>query len=321
MGRHHAGTPRQALLLAAGLGTRLRPLTLARAKPAIPLAGEPMIRRIVRWLVSHDVTEIVVNLHHLPETIAAVTGDGTDVGAHVRYSWEQPRILGSAGGPRQALPLLGADTFWIVNGDTLTDLDLVAMADEHRRSDAMVTVALVPNRWPTRYGGIRVEDGRVVGFVPRGSREPSHHFIGVQLAQARAFEDVADGAAASSIGGIYDEWIRTAPGSIRAFSCEAAFWDIGTPADYWAASASWAAMGPAVPLAASRRPRISGSARVTASILWDDVEVGADASLTECIVTDGVSVPAGSAYRRAMLVRALHHGRADGLIVSPLDID
>ena len=74
-----------------------------------------------------------VNLHHLPATLTAVVGDGSDLGARVRYSWEQPRVLGSAGGPRQALRIIGADTFLIVNGDTLTDFDLAALADAHRR--------------------------------------------------------------------------------------------------------------------------------------------------------------------------------------------
>src|SRR5215210_2096536 len=93
---------RHALVLTAGLGTRLRPLTLVRAKPAIPLAGEPLVRRIVRRLVESGVTELMLNLHYRPETVAAVLGDGSDLGARVRYSWEQPRLLGSAGGPRLA---------------------------------------------------------------------------------------------------------------------------------------------------------------------------------------------------------------------------
>ena len=80
-----------ALVLTAGLGTRLRPLTDVRAKPAIPVAGEPMVRRIVAGWSSHGVDDLVLNLHHLPETIRRVVGDGSDLGARVRYSWEQPR--------------------------------------------------------------------------------------------------------------------------------------------------------------------------------------------------------------------------------------
>ena len=79
-------------------------------------------------------TETTVNLHYLPHTLTAVLGDGSDLGARVRYSWEQPVVLGSAGGPRQAADIVGADTFWLVNGDTLTDVDLSAMADAHEKS-------------------------------------------------------------------------------------------------------------------------------------------------------------------------------------------
>ena len=100
------------MVLAAGLGTRLRPLTEVRAKPALPVAGEPIIRRILRRLVAHGIVNVTVNLHHLPETVTAVVGDGGDLGARVRYSWEQPTILGSAGGPRQALDILGVETFF-----------------------------------------------------------------------------------------------------------------------------------------------------------------------------------------------------------------
>ena len=100
-----------ALVLTAGLGTRLRPLTDVRAKPAIPVAGEPLIRRIVRWLAAHGVTDLVLNLHHLPQTRhRGRSATAATCRSRVRYSWEQPRILGSAGGPRQALPISSAPT-------------------------------------------------------------------------------------------------------------------------------------------------------------------------------------------------------------------
>src|SRR5882757_4599514 len=151
-------TPR-ALVLTAGLGTRLSPLTNVRAKPAMPVAGEPLIRRIVTWLVQNGVTDLVLNLHHRPETLTAVLGDGHDLGARVRYSWEQPRILGSAGGPRLARAIVGAETFLIINGDTLTDLDLRPLCEAHEASGALVTLALVPNREFLRYGGVQLDAG------------------------------------------------------------------------------------------------------------------------------------------------------------------
>lgn len=229
----------QALVLSAGLGTRLRPLTDVCAKPALPIGGEPLIRRIVRWLASHDVRDVVVNLHYLPHTVTAVLGDGSDLSVRVRYSWEQPRILGSAGGPRQALDLIDDDSFIIANGDTLTDLDVRALVDAHRRSDALVTLALVANREPEKYGGaIMGDDGTVTGFAARGvAARGSFHFIGVQTARVEAFRQLPPGEPAQSIGGLYDALIRARPGSIRGFLSDAAFWDIGTPEDYASTSA------------------------------------------------------------------------------------
>jgi NDP-sugar pyrophosphorylase family protein len=232
----------QALVLAAGLGTRLRPLTEVCAKPALPVAGEPLIRHIVRWLAAHDVNDLVINLHYLPQTLTAVLGDGSDLSVHVRYSWEQPQILGSAGGPRLALDIIGSETFIIANGDTLTDLNVRTLIDIHRGSGALVTLALVPNREPEKYGGaIMKDDGTVTGFVPRGpAARNSYHFIGVQMAQAEAFRQLPLRQPAQSIGGLYDTLIASRPGSIRGFVSDAAFWDIGTPQDYASTSAEFA---------------------------------------------------------------------------------
>jgi NDP-sugar pyrophosphorylase family protein len=275
-----------ALVLAAGLGTRLRPLTLVRAKPAIPVAGEPIARRIIRWLNGHGVRDVVVNLHHLPQTLTAAIGDGSDLDARVRYSWEQPAVLGSAGGPRQALPILGADSFFLINGDTLTDVDLDAVAAAHHDTGALVTLALVPNTSFDRYGGVLLDgDGIVTGFVRRGpAARGSFHLIGVQAASAAAFGTVPTGAAASSIGGVYDALIRERPGSVRGFVTEARFFDVGTVADYWQTSIAFA-------------PDPSPG-----NILWDDVHIAEDALVEECILTDGVQVASGSVYHRQILM-------------------
>ncbi len=270
-----------------------------------------MIRRIIAGLTAHGVVDLVLNLHHRPQTLTAVVGDGSDLGARVRYSWEAPVVLGSAGGPRHALPIVGADEFLILNGDTLTDVDLAALAASHAASRALVTLAVVPNTAFDRYGGVHVgPDDAVTRFSPRGSESrDSWHFIGVQAVNASVFAALPDNVPMSTIGGVYDELIRTRPGSVRAFRCAAAFWDIGTPHDYLAASQAFTTGG----VDAGRRVRIDPTARVRRSILWDDIEVGAGAQLTECIVTDGVRIPAGAGYERAVLQQ-----RGDDLIVTPL---
>jgi NDP-sugar pyrophosphorylase family protein len=202
-----------------------------------------MIRRIVRWLVAEDVTDLVVNLHHLPHTITAVLGDGRDLGARVRYSWEQPEVLGSAGGPRHALDIIGDPTFLIVNGDTLTDLRLAPLVARHRESGALVTMAVVHNAEPDRYGGVRLDvDNRVIGFASKGAAAVgSYHFVGVQIATADVFRSLPDGRPANSVGDVYDHLIAARPGSIRGWVSDAAFWDIGTLDDYERTSAAIAA--------------------------------------------------------------------------------
>ena len=296
-----ASTVQHALLLSAGLGTRLRPLTQVRAKPAIPVAGIPMARRIIGWLAGAGITDVVLNVHHLPETIAAVIGDGHDLGVRARYSWEQPSVLGSAGGVRQALDIIGQRTFLVVNGDTLTDLEIAPLVADHQRSQALVTMAVVPNRAPHRYSGLRLSgDGAVLGVEPRGSTAPSYHFIGIQVANASAFASIPVGRAVNSVGELYDDLIRATPGSVRGHICNARFWDIGTVADYWSTSHAFAALGepPSTP-----PPLLGEGARLIDSIVWNDVVLGEGCVLDRCIVTDAVHVPARMAYSNMILMR------------------
>ena len=198
----------RALLLTAGLGTRLRPLTTVRAKAAVPINGEALVRRVIRGLAATGVRDIVLNLHYRPASIAALVGDGSDVGVRVRYSWEQP-LLGSAGGPRHALALLADaddDDFLIVNGDTLTDVDIWSLVARHRESGALVTMALIPNPRPDHYGGVLLaDDGTITGFTrarqpaTAGGGPPTFHFIGVQVAK-RARVRAARGRGSGGIG-------------------------------------------------------------------------------------------------------------------------
>ena len=184
-----------ALVLAAGLGTRLRPLSTIRAKAALPVAGRPLIVRILSRLRASGITRVVINLHHRAETITRIVGDGASVGLEVRYSWE-PEVLGSGGGPARAVPLLASDRFFIVNGDTLSDVSFERLAQAHGRSGADVTLAVAPADL-AKYGAL-VSDagGRVCrhraprnGIGEAAGRE-LWHFVGVQAVNASAFAGV-----------------------------------------------------------------------------------------------------------------------------------
>lgn len=299
----------RALILTAGLGTRLRPLTCVRAKAAVPVNGEAMARRVIAWLVAQGIDDLVLNLHHRPDSIGAVVGDGGDLGARVRYSWENP-VLGSAGGPRRALPLLvdGAPAddqrFLIVNGDTLTDLRVARLLEVHRASGAMVTMAVVPNPRPDAYGGVLVEDGRVIGFSGRGQAPPggaaSFHFIGAQVCEAHAFSRLADGVPAESVMALYPEIMREDRSAIAACVVDAAFHDIGAPADYLDTSLALAAIE-GDRLADGSMHKIHATADLRRTAVWDGVTIGANSRLDECIVCDGAQIPEGSRYRRCAI--------------------
>jgi mannose-1-phosphate guanylyltransferase len=284
------------------LGTRFRPLSDVRAKAAVPVAGQPLIHRIIAWLSSHGIADFVLNLHHKPETITREVGDGSPLGVRVRYSWEDP-ILGSGGGPRRALPLVGVPTFVIVNGDTLTDVDLHAMWDAHAASGALVTLALIPNPRPEHYGGVIVDgDGAILRFAPRGTEMRSYHFIGVQIVSASVFAELPDQTYAESVSGVYRELIARAPGSVRGFISPAEFHDVGTPRDYVETSLRIAQREQKLDRLAGDGTVIESSALVTGSILWDNVAVGRGCRLIRCVAADGVAVPAGTVLEECTLV-------------------
>ena len=323
-----------ALVLTAGLATRLRPLSFVRAKAALPVAGTPLIHRILRSLSSAGVQDVVLNLHHLPHTLTSLLGDGSALGMRIRYSWEVP-VLGSAGGPKRAIPVLanpesripdpgprvrGPGTFLVLNGDTLTDVSLPALLDDHRRSGALVTIAVVPNTEAEKYSGMSVgPDGAFTGWVSRGSREPSYHFIGVQVAEPAAFASVpAD--TPSEVRTLYPALVAARPGAVRAFRTQASFVDIGTPSDYLETSLLLAAREG---IDTSAGAEISPTARIERSILWDDVIVEDGAMLQECVVTDGVRVPADTSWHGVTIRVAsgeLTPGerRIDGLAIGSL---
>ena len=265
-----------ALVLTAGIGARLDPITRLVAKPAVPLAGQPLIERVLAGLVRRGVTDTVLNLHHRPESITAVVGDGAHLGVRVRYSWEGV-LLGSAGGPRHALSLLGGDAFLIVNGDTWCDVNLATLLAAHQTTGADVTLAVVPAFALDRYGSIEADaSGRIGAFRQKGALTPGWHFVGVQVVRASVFAALPDNVPAETIAGLYRERLE-AGADLRVWQTDASFVDVGTPADY---------------LEAARRLGTTGS------IVWPEARIATGAVLEDCIVAGRVEVPASLRARR-----------------------
>ena len=183
----------------------------------------------------------------------------------------------------------------------MAHVDIEELMRLHRSSGALVTLALTANHEFLRYGGLLVDDrSRVTGRVRPGPLAAgSLHFVGVQIVEARAFDGIRAGEVADSIGGLYDRLMTEQPGSIAGFLSNPAFFDIGMVSDYLATSA---ALGGSAEPPFGSAPRIDPTARVLRSILWEHVDIAANASIEDCIVTDGVRVPAGSTYRQSILM-------------------
>jgi NDP-sugar pyrophosphorylase family protein len=165
-------------------------------------------------------------------------------------------------------------------------------------------MALIPNPRPDTYGGVRVsEEGWVTGFTRAGTPGVSFHFVGVQVAEARVFETLSDNVPAESVNALYPALIAREPHAVGAYVSGARFHDIGTPADYLQTSLVLAARE-GDRLVSGRGCRIADSARLTRTAVWDDVTIGRDASLDECIVCDGVRIPDGARYERVAIAPA-----------------
>lgn len=165
-----------AMLLAAGLGTRLRPLTLTTPKPLLPLNGAPLIDHQLRYLKQAGIRRAVINLHHLGEKIRAHVGDGNRFGLSVLYS-EEPEILGTGGGIKKAGEILGREPFLALNADALINADLSSVIRyhlEHRAAATMVVQALPPGG---DYTPVDVDES---GFV-RGFGTGRYYYTGLQI--------------------------------------------------------------------------------------------------------------------------------------------
>ncbi len=147
---------RRAMILAAGRGTRLRPLTDRTPKPLLPVAGRPFLEHILAFLRAGGVQEVVLNLHHLGHLIERHLGDGTRFGVRVRYSWEDP-ILDTGGGIKRAEPFLAGEPFVVVNGDSLLDLELAEVVTRHREGGAIATMLVRPDPDAARYGLVELD--------------------------------------------------------------------------------------------------------------------------------------------------------------------
>lgn len=301
------------MILAAGFGTRLFPLTIDRTKPAIPFLGKPLVGYVAEYLSRYGLKDLVVNLHHQPDSVIEALGDGSAFGVNIAYTREEPEILGTAGALDNAREYLQDEAFLIVNGKIITDIDIGAAIEAHKRSGALATMVLKPNVKRERFTIVETRDGHVTGFgdfatpvTEEEIRDTEHEpatplmFTGIHILEPAVFEYIPRGVYSDIVPSFYNPALQNGE-KIAAFVTDANWYELSTIPRYLDISL---AMMHGSDVFKGTNCAIAESARIRDSVLWDDVTVSSGAELYRTIIADGVTIEPGEAFENAAIVRA-----------------
>jgi mannose-1-phosphate guanylyltransferase len=317
----------QALVLAGGEGTRLRPLTLTTPKPVMPFAGRPFMTFMLDWLGRHGIDDVILSCGFMSDAVESVLGDEHE-GIRLRYVHED-EPLGTAGPLRLALDsgALEDDRLYVLNGDVLTDMDLTAEREQHERTGARATLCLVAVDDTASYGVVpTLEGGEVEAFLEKspGPAPTNRINAGAYLLEREVIEAIPGGRAVSIEREIFPELVGNGLYGYAA----AGYWvDIGTPRRYlegtWDLLAgvvastlperdvtgslvyeggltSGAHIGPQSVV--GRRCSVGSDSTVERSVLHDRVAVGADCVMRECVVAEGARIGDGAEVRSGAVI-------------------
>ena len=298
----------KAMILAAGYGERLWPLTCDRTKPALPVLGKPLVGYVAEYLAQNGIEDVVVNLHHQPESVRRALGDGSKFGVRLQYVHE-PVILGTSGALDNARQLLAGDTFVVVNGKLITDLDLKAALETHRQRKALATLVLLRNPKHERFSMVETRDGLVSKFggmpAPPSSdvnADPPLMFTGIHILESRIFDYIPRGVFSHSVTDVYLP--AMARGERIAAHVAAGMWyELSTLRRYLDISLALLRRQ-GKDIYPGRNSSIDKQAEVHEAVLWDDVSVAKGARVHRAVLGDGVRIPAGESIEDAVVVRA-----------------
>lgn len=298
----------KAMILAAGLGERMRPLSGLLAKPVLPVLNRPLIHWTLERLRRAGVREVMINTHHLARSVRRAVGDGGGFGLDISWSHEA-EILGTGGGPRAVRRYFGQGAALLVNGDAWFDFDLRGLWRRHRESGALATLALRPNPDPHRYGPVVTSRrGRIRSLAGLPVPAPGlvSLFTGVHILEARMLERLAPGPS-DSVRQLYAPLVAEGE-RLLGVRVRGAWYDFGVPSTYLASQMALlrrrgrnlvdptARVEPGahvIGAVAGARSRVAAGALVRGSVLWEGVRVAAGAHVEGSILATGVNVEAG----------------------------
>jgi len=284
----------KGMILAAGLGSRLRPLTLLRAKPAVPLLNRPLIRYAFDLLDSLQIREVVVNLHHLG---GSVTQALEGVAPKVRYSPER-EILGTAGAVRRARDFWGAEPFVVCNGKIYFEQDLGPVLAAHRESQALATLVLVPRQPEDPFRPVFLAgDGRIRAFgqdLPGRTSGSGYVFTGVQILSPAVLDLIPEGPS-DLVKHIYEPLVGQR-GPVMGFVSGAHWFECSTPERYLEKS-----MGLLARRGLNGLPEHSGGENCKSVVLGSGVRIPEGTALRRCVVWKGARLASGCRLRDSIV--------------------
>jgi mannose-1-phosphate guanylyltransferase len=316
----------KAMILAAGYGTRLRPVTYTLPKPIVPLAGRPLMGWAVEALLAAGISDFVVNLHHLPEPIERYLRDRYAGRARFEFSFE-PEILGTGGGVRKVRPLLENDSeFFLVNGDTIQFPPYDALRAARGNRDALAALTLRHPPEGDRFTPVYFEDGAITGFG-NGSGE-ALMFSGTHLISNRVFNYLPDKDFSGIVDEVYQPLIERGLERIAGVVDDGLWFDIGTPQRYMIASRTLLDLMVRGQLAIPSETRVIGDSlihetanvsgtisrsiagersviegAITDTVIWNDCRIASGAKLDACIVAHGVGIASNIELRNVIICR------------------
>jgi mannose-1-phosphate guanylyltransferase len=286
----------KAMILAAGFGTRLRPLTDMKPKALMPVANKPILERNIAYLISHGITEIIVNAHHHSQQIVDYLKDGGLFGLNIEVKVE-PEILGTGGGIKKTEGFWDKEPFLVINSDILTDINLAAVYQVHQTSGAIVTLVL-HNSEP--YNQVQVDDQWNIMDIAKGNMPGRFAFTGIHVIDPEVLSHIAQGVF-SDIIECYRKLIRLRK-PIRACLVQGHYWrDIGSIQSYLEANRELAGnsfvIGPGCSIDSSvkltdwsvigENSRLGKNVALQRSVLWEGVTVKEGIKVVDAVVTSG----------------------------------
>lgn len=286
----------KAMILAAGLGTRLRPLTEMKPKALMPVANRPVLARNIEYLISHGIMEIVVNAHHHARQIVDYLKHGASFGIDIEVKVE-PEILGTGGGIKNAEDFWDKEPFFVINSDILTDIDLAAVYRIHQTSGSLVTLVLHDCE---PYNQIQIDEQWNIVDIAKANTPGRYAFTGIHVIDPEVLSHIPQGVFSDVIE-CYRQLIRMEK-PLRACLVQGHYWrDIGSIQSYLEAnrelSGSSFVIGPGCTMDASvtltdwgvigENTHLGKNVEVKRSVLWEGVTVKESMKVVDAVVTSG----------------------------------